>query len=382
VRDDRFVAIESSGKKFRAVVQLKGVKRHSNFVPTRAEAKVLEAQLMLSMGGSPVQGAHTVAEVVAGYIADSAGRLSPGTIDFYQKGEKALPATFLARQVADVKPVVVDALYSELRAGGASEHKIQKVHRLLSAAFERALRYEWLASNPCRLATKPRPHTEEIRPPSSDEVWEIILKAALVNEDLGVCLLLAAATGMRRGELVALQWRDIGKGQITIRRSLVEDKSKKLHIRQTKTGTRGHRTIAVDSDTMYALEAVSERHAADALRTGLPPAVWCFTREDLETPWRPDYLTTAYGRLTRESTLHGLRHYHATQLLSGGVAVATVSHRLGHSSAAVTLKTYSHWIPSQDQDAADIIGDILQSAMPRASALRTARLQPERTATT
>ena len=377
------MAIESNGKKFRAVVQLKGTKRHSHFVATRGEAKVLEAQLMLSMGGSPVQGAHTVAEVVAGYIADSAARLSPGTIDFYQKGEKALPSTFLARQVADVKPVVVDALYAELRADGASEHKIQKVHRLLSAAFERALRYEWLASNPCRLATKPRPHTEEINPPSSEQVVETIVKAEQVNEDLAVCLRLAAATGMRRGELVALQWRDVGKGQITVRRSLVEDKSKNLHIRQTKTGTRGHRTIAVDPDTMLALDAVLERQAADALRTGIPPSIWCFTHEDLETPWRPDYLTTAYARLTDESTLHGLRHYHATQLLSNGVAVATVSHRLGHSSSAVTLNTYSHWIPSQDQDAADIIGGMLQTPMPpTGSAPHSARRRRARTATT
>jgi len=85
-----------------------------------------------------------------------------------------------------------------MRSAGASEHKILKVHRLLSAAFERALRYEWLSSNPCRSATKPRLQTEEVSPPSSEQVLDIITRASKINEDLAVCLTLAAATGMRR----------------------------------------------------------------------------------------------------------------------------------------------------------------------------------------
>ena len=377
--------IEKTGQKYRAVVQHKGVKKHSPYVTTRSEAAMLEAQLKLSMGGSPAKGTHTVEEVVSGYIADSTARLSPGTIDFYKKAQRAIPSSFLERQLSGLKPVVIDGLYSEMRAGGASEHKILKVHRLLSAAFERALRYEWLGSNPCRSATKPRLHTEEISPPSSEQVLDIITRAAKINEDLAVCLTLAAATGMRRGELVALQWRDVGDGQITIRRSIVEDsETKELHVRQTKTGSRGHRAIAVDTRTLTALETVRSRQTADADRTGLPPSLWCFTHEDLETPWRPDYLTTAYARLTGESTLHGLRHYHATQLLSANVPVPTVSHRLGHSSPAVTLSVYAHWIPSQDQASADIIGRLLHGvvATPLASAPRTARPRRARTATT
>ena len=78
------------------------------------------------------------------------------------------------------------------------------------------------------------------------------------------------------------------------------------------------------------------------------------------TPWRPDYLSLAYGRLSkREYRLHDLRHYHATQLLAAGVPVTTVSKRLGHTSTAVTLNTYGHWLPEQDRDAADIIGRLL-----------------------
>jgi integrase len=57
--------------------------------------------------------------------------------------------------------------------------------------------------------------------------------------------------------------------------------------------------------------------------------------------------------------LHDLRHYHATRLLSAGVPVATVSKRLGHTSSAVTLNTYSHWLPEQDREAADVMARLL-----------------------
>ena len=93
------------------------------------------------MGGAPSgRDAHTVAEVVAGYISDGAARLSPGSIDFYRKGEASLPARFTTRPIATVTPLVLDNAYAEMRGAGASEHKIQKVHRLLSASFNRAVR--------------------------------------------------------------------------------------------------------------------------------------------------------------------------------------------------------------------------------------------------
>ena len=356
------MSIERSGIKgtyrYRAVVRHKGVKKHGPWVNTEGLAKDQEAQIRIEMGGSPIKGGHTVAEVVTGYLVDSAARLSPGTVGYYRKGEKLIPPKFGARLVSDVNPVLLDALYRELRQGGASEHKIKKVHAVLSASFNRALRYGWCVSNPCASATKPKVKSAEIVPPTPEEVRAVVLSAMEVNPDLSVCLRLAAATGMRRSELVGLQWRDISGVQVTVRRSIVEDKAG-LHERATKTGSRGHRTIKVDEATLALMGDVHARQRERCNASAIPEPDWCFTHDDLETPWRPDYLTTAYARLARHSTLHGLRHFHATQLLAAGVTVAQVSHRLGHSSPAVTLNTYSHWIPAQDQQAADIIGSLL-----------------------
>jgi hypothetical protein len=93
---------------------------------------------------------------------------------------------------------------------------------LLSASFNRAVRYGWLAANPCLQATKPKVTTREIEPPTPEQVRALIVEAAEVNEDLVVCLRLAATTGARRGELVALTWSDFVGERLTIRRSVVE----------------------------------------------------------------------------------------------------------------------------------------------------------------
>jgi integrase len=355
------VSIEKlpSGK-YRAVVRHAGARRTSAAVPTVAEAKMLEARLKLAMGGSAAPGErHMVGEVVAGYIADGAARLSPASIDFYRKGLAALPEAFRARAVSEVTPLVLDGLYAELREGGASEHKAQKVHRLLSAAFNRAVRYGWLAANPCIQATKPKVSSNEIEPPPSEWVRKIIVEAESVNADLAVCLRVAAATGARRSEVVALKWSDFNGSRLTIRRSLVESEGQ-LFERRTKTGTKGYRTIAVDAETMRSIDALRARQRLAAEQHELPEPVYVFSFDAGVTPWRPDYLSLAFGRLSsREFRLHDLRHYHATQLLAAGVPVTTVSKRLGHTSPAVTLNTYGHWLPEQDRGAADIIGRLL-----------------------
>ncbi len=105
--------------KYRSVVRHAGAKRASVAVESAAVAKTLEATLKLSMGGSPApRERHTVGGGL-GYIADGAGRLSPGSIDFYRKGLAALPESFSGRPVGEVTPLVLDSLYAELRAGGA-----------------------------------------------------------------------------------------------------------------------------------------------------------------------------------------------------------------------------------------------------------------------
>ena len=94
-----------------------------------------------------------------------------------------------------------------------------------------------------------------------------------------------------------------------------------------------------------AVATVMERQDAQCTEAESPVPEWIFTH-DLETPWRPDYLTTTFSQrmvaMGLEFSLHDFRLSHATHLLAAGVPIPQVSSRLGHSSPAVTLNTYAH----------------------------------------
>ena len=76
--------------------------------------------------------------------------------------------------------------------------------------------------------------------------------------------------------------------------------------------------------------------------------------------FRPEYLTHSYANLQTDGTsVHDLRHFHATQLLAKRVPVAQVSKRLGHGSTSFTMDKYVHWLPAEDQTSADLIAAIL-----------------------
>lgn len=93
----------------------------------------------------------------------------------------------------------------------------------------------------------------------------------------------------------------------------------------------------------------------------LSPASFLFSHEvDFSKPWRPNYATLAFGRLRDELgldgvKLHHLRHFSATQLLTAGIDIRTVSGRLGHANASTTLDIYAEFVEAADERAADVL---------------------------
>jgi hypothetical protein len=168
--------------------------------------------------------------------------------------------------------------------------------------------------------------------------------AESVNPDLAAFFRLAAATGARRGELCALQWKDVDleNHQMTISRGLVETHT---GVVEKDTKTHAERRITLDTGTSSILEAHRTRRDGIARQCDarLASSSYVFSHEvDGLTPWRPNYVTLAFTRLRNELglkgvRLHDLRHFNATNMLAkrahltihSRVAVRTLRVRIG-----------------------------------------------------
>jgi len=174
--------------------------------------------------------------------------------------------------------------------------------------------------------------------------------------------LLAAQTGLRRGELLGLRWDDIDldAGRLQVRRSRVAVGCA-VEVSEPRT-RKGRRQIALDDVTVTGLKEFRRLQTEERLRWGpaWQQSGWIFTRED-GAPIHPDRLTKQFDRgpvgrcaswLCRHRHNHDLRHTHATLALEAGIHPKVVSERLGHATVSITLDTYSHATLARQEDAA------------------------------
>jgi integrase len=245
------------------------------------------------------------------------------------------------------------------RADGSGETgaAIRKIHFLISGAYRRAVRWGWIDRNPAATAAPPCVPHPEPQPPAPAEAARI-LTGAWADPDLGPLVWLAMATGARRGELCALRWRhvDLTRRVLVIRTSIARsgsetyEKDPKLHQR---------RHIALDLRTTAMLTAYQQARRHRAARAGatLTDEGFVFSScADVTTCPVPDALSRQYHHLVTDlgvrTTLHKLRHYSATELITAGVDLRTVAGRLGHAdNGRTTLRYYTAWVNEADQRA-------------------------------
>jgi integrase len=239
-----------------------------------------------------------------------------------------------------------------------SNGSIRYIHFILSGALKRAVRWRWIATNPIAQAVPPPQPKPNPQPPTADQAARI-LNEAWPDPDWAMLIWLTMVTGFRRGELCAIRWRhlDLTAGVLNLERSIGQ-RSGRTWEKDTKTHQ--HRRIALDPETLSLLSEHRCRceERAAALDLALTDDAFVFSLAvDGSEHLKPDSVSQRYVRLARSlgisTTIHKLRHYSATELISAGVDVRTVAGRLGHGGGGTTtLKVYAAWVSESDQRAA------------------------------
>ena len=231
------------------------------------------------------------------------------------------------------------------------------VKEALNAAIDE---YELIATNPAARVKLPMPVKSNAQVWTFDEMRGFALAAA--KHRLTALYAVLAATGARRGEILALEWSDIDLDQATI--SITKAVSMVKGVRtvdQTKNSKA--RVVPIDAQTVAGLRAHRIRQKQEKLFcSNWQESDLVFCRPDGDG-LRPDFVYYQFQKLIRESgvrriRLHDLRHTHATWLLDAGEHMYVVAERLGHTDPQTTARIYAHVTPAQRSATADVFANV------------------------
>lgn len=273
------------------------------------------------------------------------------------------------KHLDELKTQDVAAVVTAILKGGKSsrtaEHSYMITRRLLQVATD----WELIPINPAAKVKRPKPeHAER-------QMWDVrqaesfiayCLKFEGVWDDM---FLFALLTGLRRGELLGLQWRDFDteRSLLHVKRNLVELKGRFLvQTPKTKAGTR---SLVLTQQAIAALQhryRVLGEPAQDTFVFRRPVGFAQSRSTDADAKRIPsiqslaDELTTACKRAgVPRLTLHSLRHMHISLLAHAGVPVKAVQQRVGHANPSITLNIYTHALGDADRRAADALDTLL-----------------------
>ena len=252
--------------------------------------------------------------------------------------------------------------------GGLSPRMVKYINQTLRTALEQAIKERIIKFNPTDGVELPKSRTEEMQTLSRQEIGKL-LKAAEGTQNYNAYML-ALGTGLRRGEVLGLQWKDIDfkEKSLTVRRQLTSTENGVKHDLPLKT-EKAKRTIFLSDEVIEALKNQKKQQNEHRLLLGedYQDHDLVFCKAD-GSPISPRVFLEHFEKHLKDAEVkhirfHDLRHTFATLSLESGVELKTVSEMLGHSTISITGDIYSHVTDKMRMKAADTMSGILQEAI-------------------
>jgi len=267
------------------------------------------------------------------------------------------------KPIKDLKPYEIQEHYTYLQDKsnglGLSGTTACHVHNVLNSSLKQAVDWELLYKNPCDKVKRPRRNEKEIVVLDVEEVARLL--TALEGGSLYIPTVIALTTGMRRSEILGLNWSDIDliNKTIFVKNQLVkEDGLFELDKLKTDSSKRNIYLLDFTIEVLQNELALQKQNKAELKENYNDGNYVCCMGDG--RPYDPEYISRHFLRkmttfTTRldipKVTFHELRHTHATLMLQSNVNPKVVSERLGHSKVNITLDTYSHVLPNMQKDA-------------------------------
>jgi integrase len=250
----------------------------------------------------------------------------------------------------------IQQLYTQMLNAGLSRRSVEMTGTILRLALKHAVQqYRYIESSPAETVPIPRSRKKPLETWTPEQMRKIL--AVCEHSLYGALFITQAATGARRGELLALRWYNVDLDEATIRFDTNRVKAGNEMVEGTLKNDR-HKIVPIDAITLASLKAHKKYQAECRLKSKKwLDEGYVFSNRN-GGPLGPQNLARYWKQLIAKADVpyrkpHALRHTHATLLLEAGEPLHVVAERLGHKDAMVTATVYAHVTQQQSKKAAD-----------------------------
>lgn len=279
------------------------------------------------------------------------------TIDLYKRYCNLHLQSLYKKEAREIKHNDIEALIFELKNKGLSNVSINKIIQLIRAMYNYGIESKILSNNPISKSYKLTEEKKHMNVLTENEINLFLNIAKQKSYKIYAFLATAIFTGMRRGELLALEWSDI---DFKSHRILV---NKQLYKKQaTSPKNNKYRYIDIPSNLIEILKEYKQSQSI------LSKIVFCNNTGQYMHPsiMERRYFCATLKKVNEQLSedeqiklrFHDLRHSYATLLLSKGVPIKYVQEQLGHASAKMTLDVYASFLPSVKFEALNILNNL------------------------